>query len=63
VALDFEGLFFLLIILPVVLAYFILFGMIGGWIGRATWRPGAAGIGLGLFLGWALGVTFPLFLA
>ncbi len=63
VALDFEGLFFLMIILPVILLFFLLFGTIGGWVGRATWRPFAGGIGLGLFLAWALGVTFPLFAA
>ena len=61
VALDFERLFFLVIILPVILVFFLLFGTVGGWVGRATWRPAAAGIGLGLFLAWALGVTFPLF--
>lgn len=63
VALDFEGLFFLVIILPVILLFFLLFGMAGGWVGRVTLRPAAAGIGLGLFLAWALGVTFPLFAA
>lgn len=63
VALDFESLFFLVIILPVILLFFLLFGMVGGWVGRATWRPAAAGIGLGVFLGWALGVTFPMFAA
>jgi hypothetical protein len=63
VALDFERLFFLVIILPVILLFFLLFGTAGGWVGRATWRPGIAGIGLGLFLGWALGVTFPMFSA
>jgi dienelactone hydrolase len=63
VALDFERLFFLLIILPVILVFFFLFGTMGGWVGRATWRPGIAGIGLGVFLGWALGVTFPMFAA
>ncbi|EEW26205.1 dienelactone hydrolase family protein [Rhodobacter ferrooxidans] len=63
VALDFEGLFFLIIILPIILLFFVLFGTVGGWIGRATWRPAAAGVGLGVFLAWALGVTFPLFAA
>lgn len=63
VALDFERLFFLIIILPVILLFFLLFGTAGGWVGRATWRPGVAGLGLGLFLGWALGVTFPMFAA
>jgi len=62
-ALDFDRLFFLLVILPVVLIFFLLFGMMGGWIGRSTARPAAAGIGLGLFLAWALGVTFPMFQA
>ena len=63
VALDFERLFFLLIILPVILVFFLLFGTVAGWVGRATWRPAVAGIGLGVFLGWALGVTFPMFAA
>ncbi|TCO73506.1 dienelactone hydrolase family protein [Rhodovulum euryhalinum] len=62
-ALDFERLFFLLVILPVVLLFFLLFGMMGGWVGRASSRPAGAGIGLGLFLAWALGVTFPMFQA
>jgi len=63
VALDFDRLFFLVIILPVILVFFLLFGTVGGWVGRASWRPAAAGIGLGVFLAWALGVTFPLFAA
>jgi hypothetical protein len=63
VVLDPERLFFLLIILPVILLFFLLFGTAGGWIGRASHRPAAAGIGLGLFLAWALGLTFPLFAA
>ena len=63
VALDFEHLFFLIIILPIILLFFLLFGTVSGWIGRATWRPAAAGVGLGLFLAWALGVTFPMFAA
>jgi dienelactone hydrolase len=61
VFLDLERLFFLLIILPVILLFFLLFGTAGGWIGRQSHRPAAAGLGLGLFLAWALGVTFPLF--
>lgn len=63
VALDFEGLFFLIIILPIILLFFLLFGTVGGWVGRATWRPAVAGVGLGLFLAWALAVTFPMFAA
>ena len=63
VALDFEGLFFLIIILPIIVLFFLLFGTVAGWIGRATWRPAASGVGLGLFLAWALAVTFPMFAA
>lgn len=61
VALDFERLFFLLIILPVILLFFVLFGTMGGWVGRRTRSPAAVGLGLGVFLGWALAVTFPMF--
>ena len=61
VALDFEGLLFLLIILPVILLFFALFGTMSGWVGRRTGLPAAGGLGLGLVLAWALGVTFPMF--
>jgi len=61
VALDFERLFFLMIIIPVIIAFFVIFGTMGGWVGRRTASPTAAAIGLGLILAWALGVTFPMF--
>ena len=61
VALDFDRLMFLLIILPVLVLFFLLFGTLGGWVGRRSGRPAAAGIGLGLVLAWSLGVSFPLF--
>ena len=63
VALDFDRLMFLLIILPVILLFFLLFGTLAGWIGRRTGLPAIAGMGFGLTLAWALGVTFPLFQA
>lgn len=61
VGLNFERLFFLVIILPVIVLFFLLFGTMGGWVGRRTGLPAAGGIGLGVLLGWALGVTFPMF--
>jgi hypothetical protein len=61
VALDFERLFFLLIILPVILLFYLSFGMMGAWVGKRTGSVAAMGLGLGLILGWALGVTFPMF--
>ncbi|MEL7211555.1 MAG: alpha/beta fold hydrolase [Pseudomonadota bacterium] len=62
VALDFEGLFFLIIILPVILLFFIVYGLMGRWVAQHQGAM-AAGLGLGLILAWSLGVTFPLFSA
>ena len=61
VTLDFQRLFFLLIILPVIVAFFVVFGLMGGWVGRRTMSPAAVGLALGLILAWSLGVTFPMF--
>ena len=57
--LDFEGLFFLIIVLPVIVLFFIIFGLMGRWLARRS-GPVAAGLGLGLILAWSLAVTFPL---
>ncbi len=61
VALNFDRLMFLLIILPVILLFFLLFGTMSGWVGRRTGYGAIGGIGFGLMLAWSLGVTFPLF--
>jgi hypothetical protein len=61
VALDFERLFFLIIILPVILLFYLSYGMMGRFVGRRTGSVVAMGLGLGIILGWALGVTFPMF--
>jgi dienelactone hydrolase len=61
VALDFDGLLFLLIILPVIVLFFLIFGTMAGWVGRRTGLPAAAGLGLGIVLAWSLGVSFPMF--
>ncbi len=63
IALAPERLFFLLIILPVIVLFFLIFGLLGGWAGRQTSSPLAVGIGLGLILAWAIGVSFPLFIS
>lgn len=62
VALDLHRLFFLLIIIPVIVLFFVVFGLMGGWVARRTASPVAAGLGLGAILAWALGVSFPMFL-
>ncbi|MEM9062605.1 MAG: alpha/beta fold hydrolase [Pseudomonadota bacterium] len=60
VALDLESLFFLIIILPVIVLFFILYGLFSRWMSRATQAPMVPGVALGLAFAWALGVTFPL---
>lgn len=62
VALDFEGLFFLLMIAPVIVLFFLTFGTMGRAFAHRA-GPLTAGLGLGLVLAWALGVSFPLFAA
>lgn len=60
VALAPERLFFVLMIAPVILLFYLVFGPMAR---RTTLRAGplAPGIGLGITLAWALGVSFPLF--
>ncbi len=57
---DPDQLTFVVIVLPVFVLFFLVHGLMGRWIGQ---RSGAlaAGLGLGLCLAWALGVSFPLF--
>lgn len=62
VALDFEGLFFLLMIAPVLVLFYFTFGIMGRITAKIA-GPSAAGLGLGVALAWALGVSFPLFAA
>ncbi|MBO6756615.1 MAG: alpha/beta fold hydrolase [Roseibium sp.] len=60
VLLDFERLFFLVLIIPIILAFFLVFGLMGRWV-EARAGPFASGFGLALLLAWSLGVTFPMF--
>lgn len=57
---DPERLVFLLLILPLLLLFYLVHGLLGRWIAQ---RSGAlaAGLGLGICLAWALGVSFPMF--
>ncbi len=60
VALDFEELFFLIMIAPVIVLFYLVFGTMGQAAGRRS-GPVAPGLALGLVLAWTLGVSFPLF--
>ncbi|SDU14130.1 alpha/beta fold hydrolase [Stappia sp. ES.058] len=59
-ALDPERLMFIFLILPVLVLFYLVHGLMGRWIARRS-GPLSAGLGLGLCLAWALGVSFPLF--
>ncbi|MDU8946404.1 alpha/beta hydrolase [Ovoidimarina sediminis] len=60
VALDFDRLFFLLMIAPVVVLFYLVFGTLGHAVGKRA-GPLAPGLVLGFTLAWALGVSFPMF--
>lgn len=60
VALDFERLFFLLIILPVIVLFLLVFGLLSGFAWRRTGHPFPGAILCAVAFAWALGVTFPL---
>lgn len=60
VALDFERLFFLVIIIPAILLFFGFFGLVSAWTYRQTGHPWVAGTANATALAIALAVTFPL---
>ena len=60
VALDFERLFFLILIIPVIVPFFLVYGLFSAWTYRGTGNPLVAGIANAVAFAWAIGVTFPL---
>jgi hypothetical protein len=60
IALDFERLFFLIIIVPVIAIFFVVEGLFSAWAYRRTGHPFVGGIGSAVAFAWAIGVTFPL---
>lgn len=63
VALDFERLFFLVIIIPVILPFFAVYGLFSTWTYRRTGDPRVAAVANAVAFAWAIGVTFPLLAA
>ncbi|MEM8625943.1 MAG: alpha/beta fold hydrolase [Pseudomonadota bacterium] len=59
VALDTERLFFLLIVAPVILAFFIVYGLISQRLVAVTGSPVPAAIALSAALAWSIAATFP----
>lgn len=60
VALDFSRLFFLVIVVPVIMLFFLIYGLFSGWVYRRTGHPFVAGFADAVGFAWAIGVTFPL---
>ena len=60
VALDPQRLFFLIIIVPVIALFFIVYGLLSRWTYNSTGHPLIAGLASAIAFAWAIGVTFPL---
>lgn len=60
VALDFERLFFLILIVPLIILFFVFFGLISRWVYERTYQPFVAGLANAIAIAWAIGVVFPL---
>ena len=59
VALNLPRLFFLVIIVPVILIFFVVFGLFSFWAFRRTGHPMVGAIANALAFAWAIAVTFP----
>jgi dienelactone hydrolase len=60
VALNLSQLFFLIIIVPAILVFFLLYGLLGWLAYRQTWNPLVGALANGLSFAWAIAVTFPV---
>jgi dienelactone hydrolase len=60
VALSPERLFFLVIIVPVIVIFFVVFGLFSGWAYRRTHHPIAGALAHAATFAWAIAVTFPV---
>jgi pimeloyl-ACP methyl ester carboxylesterase len=60
VALDPHRLFFLAMIVPVIVPFLVVYGLLSRWIYGSTGHPLIGGIASALAFAWAIGVTFPL---
>ena len=60
VALNPMKLFFLIIIVPMILLFFLVFGLIGGWVYARVNHPLPAALSNAAVFAWAIAVTFPL---
>jgi hypothetical protein len=59
-ALDLERLFFLIILTPAMLLFFIVYGLFSRWAAHATGNPMVGALANAATFAWAIGVTFPM---
>jgi hypothetical protein len=60
IALDPPRLFFLIIIVPAILVFFVVYGCLSGWAYRRTFHPLVGALANALAFAWATAVTFPV---
>ena len=60
IALDFERLFFLAMIVPIILAFFIVYGLFSSWAYARTGHPFCGGLANAVAFAIAIAVTFPM---
>jgi pimeloyl-ACP methyl ester carboxylesterase len=60
VLLNPQRLFFLIIIVPVMVIFFVVYGLFSSWAYKRTNHPMVAALGLSVAFAWSIAVTFPL---
>lgn len=60
IALNPPRLFFLIIIVPVILLFLVVYGLFSGWTYRRTRHPLVAAVAIALAFSWAIAATFPV---
>lgn len=60
VGLNFQKLFFLIIIVPAILLCFLVYGLFSTWIYRRTNHPMVGALAASVAIAWGIAVTFPL---
>lgn len=60
IGLDFERLFFLMIVVPEMVLVFVVCGLFSSWSYWSTGQPLVGGVLSAVLVAWSIGVTFPL---
>ena len=60
VMLNLPRLFFLIIIVPMILLFLIVYGLFSAWAYQRTWHPLVGALANALAFAWAIAVTFPV---